>query len=133
MCVCENCFAKAGGRFAVASHLPAKITEQGGRVLVLSPLHTLLASAPTKVGVSIADSPPRRAAQTSVPFDGRDVELTLWEHDLNGVRWILFEAPGFFEAAGVANLHDLAMQYSWEIAADQYDALYDVATRVRRE
>jgi glycogen synthase len=99
-CVYENRFAKAGGLFAVASQLPPQVCQGGSRALVLSPLHTRLATAPDMSGDAEGNGPLRPCGQTTVPFGGSDVPVTLWEHELGGIRWVLFQAAGFFEAQG---------------------------------
>src|SRR5690554_1051170 len=45
-CVWENPFARAGGIFAVATHLPPALRAAGDAVVLLSPLHRNLASTP---------------------------------------------------------------------------------------
>ena len=99
-CVYENQFAKAGGLFAVASHLPRAIQQHHGSALVLSPLHTKLSTAPPKPEGSSPDGPLSPCGRTAVPFGDAVVDVTLWQQDLGGVRWVLFEAAGFFEAGG---------------------------------
>ena len=102
-CVYENQFAKAGGLFAVASHLPRAIQRHYGRVLVLSPLHTKLSTAPPKPEGPSTNSPLSPCGRTAVPFGDTVVDVTLWQQELRGVRWVLFEAAGFFEAGGGPN------------------------------
>lgn len=105
LCVYENFFARAGGLFAVARLLPKTLQQQGEKVLVLSPFHAALATAPAKPSATPGTSPsPLRpcpeASETSVRFAQTRVPLTLWEHTLDGVRWVLFEAPDYFQARG---------------------------------
>lgn len=102
LCVYENFFARAGGLFAVARLLPKALQQQGDKVLVLSPFHGALATAPSKPSAApgAAPSPLRQCGETSVRFANTRVPLTLWEHTLDGVRWVLFEAPDYFQARG---------------------------------
>jgi glycogen synthase len=103
-CVYENPFAKAGGLFSIASHLPQAVQRRGDKVLVLSPFHARLATAPQKPErpptPTPRPNPLRWYRDLTVPFGGAAVDVTLWEQDVDGVRWILFEAAGFFEAPG---------------------------------
>lgn len=99
-CVYENPFAKSGGLFAVAQNLPPALQERNRAVVVLSPLHARLKRAPVKPENSAA-SPLVEGPSTTVTFGDQTHALRLWEHrDDSGTRWILFEATGFFEAAG---------------------------------
>ncbi len=102
LCVYENFFARAGGLFAVARLLPRTLQQQGEQVLVLSPFHAALATAPPKPSAApgAPPSPLRPCGETSVRFARTRVPLTLWEHTLDGVRWVLFEAPDYFQARG---------------------------------
>jgi starch synthase len=92
-CVYENAFAKAGGLVAVANRLPPSLRRLGFDVVVLSPYHRQLKTAPD---VSTLNA----CGETTVPFDGRSVPVSLYEHRLGETRWVLFQAPGLFEAAG---------------------------------
>ncbi len=109
-CVYENPFAMGGGVYQVAWNLALALESQGHQVVLLSPLHSALATAPD----------PRhliRLQQIDVPFDHEQVAAELVEPDWAKilspapgqalpppvharVRWVLVDAPGFFEADG---------------------------------
>jgi len=92
----------------------AALQELNHAVVVLSPLHAHLkvlrrlrcwqpdstrsrgAAATSQLGLESVDGRPR----TKVVFGGVEYPLQLWEYRLGGVRWLLFEAAGFFEADG---------------------------------
>ena len=92
-CVYENPFGKSGGIFAVADNYANELQRQGRSVVVFSPLHGNLETAPAKHVVE-------HVGTCRVPFGCETVELQLFEHRRNGVRWILLRADGFFEAEG---------------------------------
>ncbi|NLF68132.1 MAG: glycogen synthase [Candidatus Anammoximicrobium sp.] len=105
LCAYENFFARAGGLFQVARLLPKTLQQHGERVLVLSPFHAALATAPARPSESPGAAPSplqpcRETGETSVRFANTRVPLKLWEHTLDGVRWVLFEAPDYFRARG---------------------------------
>ncbi|RMG32973.1 MAG: glycosyltransferase [Planctomycetota bacterium] len=89
----ENPFGRAGGVFAVADNQTQSMRRNGRRVLVLSPLHSRLRTAPTPAHL-------RLAGQCEVPFGAHTVPVEIHEHIRAGVRWILLKAAGFFEAGG---------------------------------
>jgi glycogen synthase len=92
-CVYENPFAKSGGIFAVADNYAAALGANGQQVLLLSPLHRNLKTAP-------GDAHIRWVSRCQVLFGGEWVPVDIFEHVRNDCRWILFSADGFFEAAG---------------------------------
>lgn len=102
-CVYENPFAKSGGIFAVADFYAQALARRGRQVVVLSPLHRRLATAPRPDEL-------QPVGRCVARFDGRDVEVRLLEHRRQGVRWVLLEAAGFFEADGGAGGTD---PYAW--------------------
>ena len=90
--VYENHFARSGGIFAVAENLPPALRKVCARVLVLSPFHRALDTAP--------DAPGESVAELDVPFDGRPVSTTVYRYERQQVCWYLFGADGFFDARG---------------------------------
>jgi hypothetical protein len=99
-CVYENRFAKAGGLFSVASHLPPAVQRRGDKVLVLSPLHARLSTAPQKpdvaAGLQLASRSQAggRAGSSSprltVTFGGTAVDVIVI--DLSARAWTLRSA-----------------------------------------
>jgi len=99
-CVYENPFARGGGVFAVASNLPRALRQGEGAVLLLSPFHRRLASAPPYAELNLV-------GEASVPFAGESRTTQIFEYwDERGNRWILFQADGMFEAEGGATRRD---------------------------
>jgi len=97
-CCWENPEARGGGIFAVAEHI-AEHLKGLGDVLLLSPLHTNLKTAPAPSALE----PIETAAPVRTTFEGRNVEIKLYRHrDRERVRnpWVLMSATGFFEADG---------------------------------
>lgn len=90
--VYENHYARSGGIFAVADNLPSALRKVCGRVLVLSPFHRALKTAP--------DAPGEIVAEVEVPFDGHVVIATVYRYERQEVDWYLFGADGFFDAPG---------------------------------
>ncbi len=91
----ENRGARAGGLYAVAERLPSALARAGVRAVCLSPFHSRLRKAP--------DRPGEMVGQVDVPFDGRRVQTTIYRDESGSIPWILFGAPGFFDAAGGPN------------------------------
>ena len=92
-CVYENPFARSGGIFAVADRYSQSLAEQGRKVVVVSPYHDKLLSAPSTDDVELLGN-------CTVWFAGGPIDVQLYEHIREGVRWILFRAVGFFNAEG---------------------------------
>ena len=93
-CVYENPFARAGGIYAVATHLPGALRAAGERVTLLSPFHRNLATTPPYSSLHYY-------GEVDVPFGDREIRLELFEHfDKLDNRWILMQAWGHFDAAG---------------------------------
>lgn len=91
--VYENPFARSGGIFSVTSYLPAALAAHMAHVVVLSPLHRRLKTAPALGSL-------KSVGRTGVCFGGRSIELELFEHIERQTRWILMSAETFFEAEG---------------------------------
>jgi glycogen synthase len=98
-CVYENPFAKSGGIFAVADNYGAALKQAGRDVVILSPYHGSLKTAPSPDDV-------KKVGECEVPFGIRSTTVELFEHRRNGVRWILMRADGYFEATGGAGQTD---------------------------
>lgn len=93
-CVYENPFARSGGIYAVATHLPPALRNAGEKVTIISPFHRNLATTPPYYSLHYL-------GETEVPFGGRDVRLELFEHfDALENRWILMQAWQMFDADG---------------------------------
>jgi glycogen synthase len=90
--VYENHFARGGGIFAVAKHLPPGLARRNSRVVVLSPFHPELSRAPRVPGDRLGD--------VSVGFAGKDWPTDVYRYRRDGMDWILFHADGFFAAQG---------------------------------
>lgn len=90
--VYENPFARGGGIFAVARHLPPRLAKFNARVVILSPFHARLRGAPEQPGQTLET--------ISVPYGGRQIPTTLYRVSSEGQEWILFGAEGFFAAEG---------------------------------
>ncbi len=90
--VYENHFARGGGIFAVARHLPPQLSRRNHRVVVLSPFHPELNKAPRVPGDLLG--------HVSVSFDGKDWRTDVYRYRSEGIDWILFHAQGFFQAQG---------------------------------
>lgn len=95
--VYENHFARGGGIFAVARHLPPRLARRNHRVVVLSPFHPELSGAPRVPGNHLGD--------VSVGFAGRDWRTDVYRYRSEGIDWILFHADGFFQAKGGSPYH----------------------------
>jgi hypothetical protein len=94
----ENPWARAGGVFPVAEYL-AEHLKRLGDVLLLSPLHSKLRTAPPLAELE----PIETTAPIVVTFEALNVEVRLYRHrDRERFRnpWVLMAAPGFFEADG---------------------------------
>ena len=92
--VFENPFARGGGIFAVATHLPAALREAGENVVLISPFHRNLRTTPGYQDLGFL-------GDLHVPFQGRPVRVDLFEHyDKLGNRWVLFQGWGMFDADG---------------------------------
>lgn len=93
-CVWENPFARAGGIFAVATHLPPALRAAGDDVVLLSPLHRNLATTPDYLGLNYI-------GELEFPYSGHPQRLELFEHhDKQGNRWVLMQGWGVFDAPG---------------------------------
>lgn len=95
-CSYEGPFARTGGLFPVALHLTRELGKLGQHVVVLTPYHARLKTAPPRESFSLL-------GRAEVPFGGRRVPLELLEPKdpaLGGVRWVHLAAEGFFEAEG---------------------------------
>ncbi|MBI1355430.1 MAG: glycosyltransferase [Acidobacteria bacterium] len=112
-CVYENPFARAGGIFAVASHLPKALRAAGESVTVLSPFHRNLSTTPPYYSLHYL-------GEVDVPFGGRDVRVELFEHfDRFENRWVLMQAWGFFDAdGGPDGSNPYAHVHSWQLLRD---------------
>ncbi len=101
-CVWENPFAKAGGIFAVATHLPpalrrAEMGRAGMETVLITPFHRNLRTTPAHHELSFI-------GEIQVPFvTSGEVKVELFEHydDLDN-RWVLMQSWGLFDAAGGA-------------------------------
>ena len=93
-CVYENPFAKGGGIFAVADNLPSALKRHADDVVVISPFHSNLKGAESVLPTL------RSIGQAEVPWDHGVVQVELLEHVRKGIRWVLMNAEGFFEAEG---------------------------------
>lgn len=95
----ENPFAKGGGIIAVATNYGAELVRQGRDVVMLTPFHTFLSSAP-EIGVQV-----KQIANGTIAYGESQIEFSLYEHvDVNRTRWVLVKAPPFFEGgAGQAD------------------------------
>ncbi len=98
-CVYENPFAKSGGIFAVADNYCTTLQRAGRDVLILTPHHGSLKTAPNSRAV-------RQIGTCQVPFGSDSIEVDLLEHRRGDVRWILLRAEGFFDAEGGAGHTD---------------------------
>ena len=92
-CVYENPFARSGGIFAVSDRYSQTLKARGQKSVVISPYHDKLQSAPNVEQVDLLGS-------CTVWFAGGPIDVQLYEHMRDGVRWILFRAVGFFNAEG---------------------------------
>lgn len=102
-CVYENPFAKGGGILAVAKNLPPALADVNYQVVVISPLHRRLKTAPATPELesgSRSGSLLTPIAVTKVRFGRKRISTRIWEYRENRIRWVLFEAEGFFEASG---------------------------------
>lgn len=94
--VYENPFARAGGIFAVASHLPPALRAAGDQTLLISPFHRNLATTPTYDELHFY-------GEIMVPFAGSEVKAELFEYfDKLGNRWMLVQSWSIFDAPGGA-------------------------------
>ena len=112
-CVWENPFAKAGGIFAVATHLPPALRAAGEDVVLLSPLHRNLATTPDYLGLNYI-------GELELPYSGRPQRLELFEHyDAQGNRWVLMQGWGVFDAPGGPGRNNpYAHGHSWFLLRD---------------
>ena len=93
-CVFENPFARAGGIFAVATHLPPALKAAGENVVLLTPFHRNLVTTPQYYTLN-------HLGDLYIPFARDSVRTEIFEHwDGLGNRWILMQAWGIFDAAG---------------------------------
>ena len=93
-CVYENPFARSGGIYAVATHLPPALRAAGEKVTLISPFHRNLATTPPYYTLHYL-------GEVDVPFSGHDIRVELFEHiDKLENRWILMQAWQIFDADG---------------------------------
>lgn len=96
-CVFENPFARGGGIFAVATHLPAALRAAGDQVVLITPFHRNLSTTPSYLELG-------HLGEILVPFRGSLVRAELFEHfDKLGNRWVLIQSWSIFDAAGGAD------------------------------
>lgn len=96
-CVWENPFARSGGIFAVATHLPPALRAAGEETVLLTPFHRNLRTTPDYPDLHFI-------GEVQVPFvTTQDVKVELFEHyDKLGNRWIMLQSWGLFDAPGGA-------------------------------
>lgn len=93
-CVFENPFARAGGVFAVASHLPPALRAAGAETVIITPFHRNLATTPGYDQVG-------HLGEIEVPFTSGTTRADLFEtFDPLGNRWIYVQAWGLFDSPG---------------------------------
>ena len=112
-CVWENPFARAGGIFAVATHLPPALRAAGDEVVLLSPLHRNLATTPDYTTLNYL-------GDVEVPYSGHRHRLDLFEHhDGHRNRWVLMQGWGVFDAPGGPDRKNpYAHGHSWFLLRD---------------
>ena len=77
----------------MAERLPLALKPYNREVVVVSPFHSRLATAPDVSSLT-------EVGRVQVPFGESSHELRLLEHQWNGCRLILLSAPRFFKADG---------------------------------
>jgi len=87
----ENRWAKAGGVWAVTLKYASYLSSQRRKVLVVTPLHTGLGTAPGAL---------RPTAVLWHDFDGKRHCVEVFEDEWADVRWIYIHCEGFFTADG---------------------------------
>jgi glycogen synthase len=93
-CVFENPFARAGGVFAVASHLPPALRAAGAETVIITPFHRNLETTPGYDQVG-------HIGEIQVPFTSGTTRAELLEtYDHLGNRWIYVQAWGLFDSPG---------------------------------
>lgn len=93
-CVFENPFARAGGVFAVATHLPPALRAAGDETVILTPFHRNLDTTPSYDQVQYL-------GDIQVPFTSGNTKAELFEtYDSLGNRWIYVQAWGVFDSRG---------------------------------
>lgn len=93
-CVFENPFARAGGVFAVASHLPPALRAAGAETVIITPFHRNLATTPGYDQVG-------HLGEIEVPFTSGTTRADLFEtYDSLGNRWVYVQAWGLFDSPG---------------------------------
>jgi glycogen synthase len=112
-CVWENPFARAGGIFAVATHLPPALRAAGDEVVLISPLHRNLASTPDYTTLHYL-------GDLQFPYSGHDHRVEIFEHrDGLDNRWILVQGWGVFDAPGGPDRRNpYAYGHSWLLLRD---------------
>ncbi|MEZ5361830.1 MAG: glycogen/starch synthase [Bryobacterales bacterium] len=112
-CVWENPFARAGGIFAVATHLPPALRAAGDDVVLLTPLHRNLATTPDYPSLHYL-------GEVSFEYSGHDHRIELFEHrDGLDNRWILMQGWGVFDAPGGPDRRNpYAHAHSWLLLRD---------------
>ena len=99
-CVYENPFAKSGGIFTVAENYCATLRKKGIDLIVLTPYHEKLKTAPPLFGLHQIRKKKRLSPLCRVPFNNKKVPIKLFEYTHRNVRWVFLRAHGFFTARG---------------------------------
>ena len=82
----ENPFAKAGGIFAVATHLPPALRKAGDETILISPFHRNLATTPSYQDLEFI-------GEIVVAFARNEVKAELFQYvDKLGNRWVLVQS-----------------------------------------
>jgi glycogen synthase len=112
-CVWENPFARAGGIFAVATHLPPAVRAAGDEVVLITPLHRNLASTPDYLTLHYF-------GEIEFPYSGHRQRIELFEqYDGLGNRWIMMQGWGVFDAPGGPDRRNpYAHAHSWLLLRD---------------
>lgn len=106
-CVFENPFARAGGVFSVATHLPPALRAAGDETVLISPFHRNLATTPDYGQLD-------HLGEIQVPFTSGKTKADLFEqYDGLGNRWIYVQAWGLFDSPGGPSRKD---PYAYEDA-----------------
>jgi glycogen synthase len=93
-CVFENPFARAGGVFAVATHLPPALRTAGDETVLITPFHRNLETTPRYDQL-------KHLGDIQVPFTSGTTRAELFEtFDKLGNRWIYVQSWGIFDSRG---------------------------------
>jgi glycogen synthase len=99
-CVFENPFARAGGVFAVATHLPPALRAAGDETVIITPFHRNLETTPGYDQV-------KHLGGIQVPFTSGTTKAELFEtFDGSGNRWVYVQSWGVFDSRGGTTLKD---------------------------